>query len=186
MNPAPPGQRSTGRRGLAAGVGVVILAGYVGVTELGRSAASSQRRTAERAAAQRAAVRLSLDGSGDVALIRGTPGESTQAALVRVRLRNEGPDAVELLQARVDGTPRGLTGVVRPGGRSEVLLSWRVRCAEVGTLRGPRRLELQVRVPAGPVAVTLDLPPYDGRQGLGGTFHLAAVDVCDVLVSKEP
>jgi hypothetical protein len=164
---------------------VLVVMGYVVATEQDRATTRAHRRAAETAAAQRAAVRLSLLGAGDVAVRRGVPGVPTQDALVRVGLHNGGPESVDLQAATVDGTPRGLTGAVAAGATVDVLLAWQVRCAEVGTLGGPFRLELQARVPAGPVEVTLGLPAYNGRPGLGRTFHLAAVDACDVLVSKE-
>ena len=180
----PPPEPAAPRRLPRAAVAVVLilLAIYIAGTEHQRSATRAHRRELADAQAQRAAVRLSLQGPGQVALIQGIPGAVTQEALVEVALHNDGPDPVQLQLAQLDGTVRGLTGEVAAGATAAVQLGWRVRCAEVGTLRGPHRLELQVRVPAGPASVAIDLPAYDGATGLGATFHLAAVSVCDVLV----
>jgi hypothetical protein len=109
-----------------------------------------------------------------------------QDAFVEVGLRNDGPDRVELQAAQVDGETRALTGAVDAGATVQLVVGWRVRCAEVGSLRGPTLLRLQVRVPLGDAEARIALPAYDGAPGLGATFHLAAVQACDVLVNKEP
>jgi hypothetical protein len=181
----PPRAVSAVPRGLALATSVLLLTGYVALTELDRAGTRSQRAAAASAAAQRAAVRLSLASDGHVPAQHGVAGAPVQDAVVRVGVHNAGPQRVELRGAQVDGTTRALSGFLDAGATAEVLVAWRLRCAEVGTLAGPGRLDVEVGLAAGPVDVVLDLPAYDGAPGLGAAFHLAAVDVCDVLVDKK-
>ena len=139
---------------------------------------SRHRRDAREAAAVRLVVTAAVPVTG------GTPASPVQDALVRLTLRNDGPDAVRVLSQQLDGGgPRdpGPTGPVEPGASVLLDVRWRVLCAETGSQDGPRSLGLSVRPPHGPgrpVAIPLGAPLDITRRA----FHTAAVDACSVLL----
>ena len=185
----PPAPRWSRRTRWALGtVLILLLLGYVGFS---LHAASRRRAAAAAVAAAEAeadALRLVVTAAG-VAPQAGQPGEAVQDAQVVLTLRNDGPVTVRVLAATLDGTRREVTVQVPSKAAGDVPVTWRIRCAEVGSLPGPRILDLQVRGPAGPHEVHLRLPFVPRRHlppgDLAQQFHRAAVQVCDVLVPAK-
>jgi hypothetical protein len=140
----------------------------------------AQARSRQRAAAQ---LRLSLAGPGSAPAQVGVVDSAVQEARVQVDVRNDSPFAVHVFGSVLDGAVRRQATTAAPGTVVRLPVDWRIRCAEVGLQAGPRVLTLRVEGRDARRDVPLDLPPYDGRPGLGRTFHLAAVQVCDVLVT---
>lgn len=100
-----------------------------------------------------------------------------QDAVVDVTVHNSGRFGVLVLDQRLDrGGPvdRGPVRAVAGGTAVVLAARWQVRCAEVGTLFGPRSLDLTVR-PARGAARGLHLPL---RPAVRQAFRAAASDAC--------
>ena len=187
-----PEKGSPGRRRFLAGRGRLLLAVLlllaVGL-QAGRSVWLEHRR--EAVATEAAGLRLVLVEARATPVAVGVPGDPVQRAPVDLLLRNDSAFPVTVLGAGLDGTAPALPARrTDPGGQVVVPVRWRVLCAEVGELPGPRLLTLSVRATTGVARkVALRLPTYDdpvgGGAGTARTFHAAAVLVCGVLVPKE-
>ena len=159
LSAAPPRRRPSRR---------LVLA-LVALALLGLVTAQSVRavRTAELAG-----VRLVVTDARPVSA--ATVGGGVQDAVVAVTVRNDGGSAVRVLQQRLDGGGPSDPGPSLAAGTSTVLaVRWRVLCAEIGGLSGPRSLHLRVRTrtrAAGPVR----LPLGELRQ----SFRAAASGAC--------
>ena len=175
--PSPPPDTGGGSRRPA----VVLV---VGVAVLLAALAVRDARRTDRLAEARAAAGLRLDVVAARAVERrGVPAQSTQTGLVDVVLRNQAARPVRLAAVSVDGSADVTTGsgsVVRPGRSTTVRVGWRVECAEIGNVPGPRLLDLRVRLSSSAVYdVVVPLPgPVTDRA-----FHGAASTACDVLVA---
>ena len=161
------------RRRVLALVALALLV-PVGLSGVQRWQQASQDRAARELVREARSLHLSLVGwSAGPAPTLGTP---VVDATVRLAVRNDGPRPVRLLAGRLDGAPPQVAvgpAPVAPGTTAAVVASWRVLCAEVGTLDGPR-------------ALVLDVAPVDGRRhpvALGlrparDSFREAAVAAC--------
>ena len=104
-----------------------------------------------------AGVRLVLTDARPV----GAPpvGGGVQDAVLAVTVRNDGGSAVRIVEQRLDGGGRADSGRLIEASASAVLpVRWRVLCAQIGGLAGPRSLDLRVRTrtrAAGPVRLPL-------------------------------
>ena len=124
----------------------------------------------------------------DLALVRAVPApgagvrdqvpreDAVQEPVVVLPVRNAGEEPIRLVEQRLDGGgPVDRTGRSLGAGETTGLdVRWRVLCAEVGSLEGPRRLDLVVRPrrgPARPVSLALD-------DAARRRFRLAASDLC--------
>jgi hypothetical protein len=186
---APRRQWTGRRRAVLAGALAVLLLGYVGSSV---HATARRRAAASRAAAARAegaAVRLTVTGAATAPPQRGLAGQPVQDALVLLELRNSGRVDVRVVGTTLDGTPAAAAAVLPAGRTATVPVTWRIRCAEVGELPGPRILDVHVRARYTahqvrirlPFVPRLHLPP--GK--LATVFHRAAVAACDVLVPPK-
>jgi hypothetical protein len=171
--PRPPLSRQRLGLGVLVVVGLLLGSGIVGHVR------DAQVRSRQRTAAL---LQVSLSGQGAVPPQRGVPGALVQEAQVVVEVRNESPFAVRLLHSDLDGAERGQRAAAAPGDAMDVPLTWRIRCAEIGLQPGPHLLTLRVEGQGRQREVQLPLAPYDGHPGLARTFHLAALQACDVLV----
>ena len=103
---------------------------------------------------------------------------AVQDAVVELGVRNAGSYAVQLLDQQLDGggpVDRGPGAALRSDATAVLPVRWRVLCAEVGTLFGPRALDLTVRPRRGEqVSVSLRLPPTT-RQVFRTAASLACV-----------
>ena len=126
---------------------------------------------------------------------RPPPGSGGAVVEGRVDLvvANRGATPVRLLSARLDGAPPPAELDPRPlapAATTVVTARWRVRCAEVGSLPGPRMLLLRVAPVGGHEhEVRLDLRPASyGNGGLlsgdarspAQVFRLTASDTCSL------
>ena len=102
---------------------------------------------------------------------------AVQDAVVELGVRNAGSYAVQLLDQQLDGggpVDRVPGAALRAEATAVLPVRWRVLCAEVGSLFGPRALDLSVRSRRGEqVSVSLSLPPTT-RQ----VFRTAASRAC--------
>ena len=102
---------------------------------------------------------------------------AVQDAVVELGVRNAGSYAVQLMDQQLDGggpVDRGPNAALRAEATAVLPVRWRVLCAEVGSLFGPRALDLSVRPRRGEqVSVSLSLPPTT-RQ----VFRTAASRAC--------
>ena len=102
---------------------------------------------------------------------------AVQDVVVELGVRNAGSYAVQLLDQQLDGggpVDRVPGAALRADATSVLPVRWRVLCAEVGSLFGPRALDLTVRPRRGEqVSVSLSLPPTT-RQ----VFRTAASRAC--------
>ncbi len=129
--------------------------------------------TAELRSAQDVDLRIVSAAAG------ATPGATgdVQDAAVDLTVRNTGAFAVEVVDQRLDrGGPvdRVPAPALAAGATAVLALRWRVLCAEVGTLFGPRSLDLTVRPARGgarQVSVAL-------RPAVRQAFRTAASSAC--------
>lgn len=125
--------------------------------------------------ARDATVDLVLDGARTTSAATGAG--PVQEAVLELRVRNQGGSPVALLDQRLDGgglVDPGPAGPLTAGGAVLLAVRWRVLCAEVGTLFGPRALDLTAQPRrGGPRRVQLPLDPAT-RQA----FRSAASDAC--------
>lgn len=124
------------------------------------------------------------------------PVGPVQDGVVRLVVANEGAAPVRLVAGQLDGAPPAADVELRlvpPGDTTVVTARWRVLCAEIGTLAGPKTLVLRAAPVGGREHVLrLDLRPgsldsggssgRDGTEGDDGgpapTFRQAAVMAC--------
>jgi hypothetical protein len=173
-----PPRRPVSRRTVWAAILVVVLVlPGSGVLSEVRDA---QTRSRHRTAAQ---LRVSLAGSGSAPANVGVANSAVQEARVLVDVRNDSPFAVHVFASVLDGAVRRQATTAAAGTVLRLPVDWRIRCAEVGLQAGPRMLTLRVEARDAQRDLQIALPPYDGRPGLGRTFHLAAVQACQVLVT---
>ncbi len=180
-----------------------VVVGLVGLGLLAAAGSSvlTHLRLAERHRAARAAVAgdarevsaLHLSLLSWSARPQPRPGGAVVDGRVDLVVVNRGATPVRLLSARLDGAPPPAELDPRPlapAATTVVTARWRVRCAEVGSLPGPRMLLLRVAPVGGHEhEVRLDLRPAsygnggllsgDGR-GPAQLFRLAASDACVV------
>lgn len=127
------------------------------------------------ARAREATVDLALVGARPMAALFET--RAVQDAVVGVSVRNTGPTAVVVLDQRLDGggpADPGPAAALTVGATAVLAVRWRVLCAEVGTLFGPRTLDLTVRPRrGGGRVVSLPLPPP-----ARAAFRRAGSDAC--------
>lgn len=122
-------------------------------------------------AAEQRDLRLTV-GVG-VALAPGRPAPVVDA-VVSLVVRSSGTVPVRVVGEQVDGGPLQPTDGpgVAAGEARALTVRWRVRCAEVGQVRGPIALTLHVTAPHG--RHVLRFPLLAGAA----TFHAAAVAAC--------
>ena len=189
----------TSRAGPSRIIKVVIgLVGLGLLTEVGSSVVA-HLRLVERHRAARAAVAADAREASALHLsllawsARPQPrsGGAVVEGWVDLVVANRGAAPVHLLSGRLDGSPPpvGLDSrPLAPAGTTVVTARWRVLCAEIGSLPGPRALLLRVAAVGGHVhEVRLDLRPDcygnsgllsgDGR-GPAQVFRLTASDAC--------
>ena len=182
--PAGPPPEAPRRRGRAALVAVAcaVPASLV-VTDAVRDS-RAEERAARRAAvaAEAAALSLAVVDVRRAPGAAGEPGSLVQVAPVDVALRNDGPVDLTVLDVALDGDePAAAPGgtVLRSGAAVPLWVGWPVRCAEIGSVFDPQRLDLTVRGRTGArhrVEVRLDTVP-----GSAAAFRAAARRVCRVL-----
>lgn len=180
-----------------------VVVGLVGLGLFADAGSSvvAHLRLVERHRAARAAVAADAREASTLHLslvswsARPHPGSGGAVVEGQVDLvvANRGAAPVRLLSGRLDGSPppAGLDArPLAPAATAVVAARWRVRCAEVGSLPGPRMLLLRVAPVGGHEhEVRLDLRPAsygnggllsgDGR-GPAQLFRLAASDACSL------
>ena len=180
-----------------------VVVGLVGLGLFADAGSSvvAHLRLVERHRAARAAVAADAREASTLHLslvswsARPHPGSGGAVVEGQVDLvvANRGAAPVRLLSGRLDGSPppAGLDArPLAPAATAVVAARWRVRCAEVGSLPGPRMLLLRVAPVGGHEhEVRLDLRPAsygnggllsgDGR-GQAQLFRLAASDACSL------
>lgn len=146
--------------------GLVLLAVAVVVAVNLRAAHQRSQLTAEERD-------LHLTVGVGVALAPGRPAPVVDA-VVSLVVRAGGSVPVRVIGEQLDGGPLQVTdGPSVDAGQARALtVRWRVRCAEVGQVRGPQVLALHVTAPHGRHVVRLSL------TGGAATFHAAAVAAC--------
>lgn len=167
----PPVDRR--RRRLVALAVVVVVVTALAVTDL-----VGDRRQRERSA-EAAALRLAVTGAS--ATGTGTPSSQRQSVTVDLSVRNEGPSTVRVLAQRLDGGLPVDTGPavgLAPGATAVLPVRWRVLCSEIGSLGGPRSLDLVLRTSRGEVR-RVGVPLGDEPRGV---FRAAALEECEVLL----
>ncbi len=123
-------------------------------------------------------VHLRLGSAVAVGTAEGVPGSDVQTVQVNIDVVNTSGFGVRFVSNQVDGGTRALElpSQVAPGRSRRLLVQWPVRCAEIGAVRGPRALLVNVRGPRAGHVVTLSLLPLDEL------FHTMATDLCAVLL----
>jgi hypothetical protein len=146
--------------------GAVLLAVAVVVAVNARDAHQRSQLAAESKA-------LHLTVGVGTALPPGRPAPVVDA-VVSVVVHNGGRASVRLVSEQVDGGPvqRSDGPTVAADEARALAVRWRVRCAEVGQVRGPLVLALKVAAPRGEHVVRF--PLVAGAS----TFHAAAVAAC--------
>lgn len=174
----PPADGGRHRRLVRAALVVGLLAVVTGLAVADRV---RDDRRAQRAA-ETGSVRLAVTAA--VPTGAGRPGFARQDARLDLTVRNDGPSVVRVLEQRLDGgvpVDPGPATAVAAGATAVLAVRWRVLCAEVGSLYGPRSLDLVVRTRSGDVTRTrIPLGPPLGE--LRRAFRRAAADACEVLV----
>ena len=178
-----------------------VVIGLVGLGLLADAGASvlTHLRLVERHRAARAALAAEAREASALHLSlvawSARPQPRSGGAVIEGRVdlvvANRGAAPVRLLSGRLDGSPPpvGLDSrPLAPAGTTVVTARWRVLCAEIGSLPGPRALLLRVAPVGGREHdVRLDLRP--GSYGNGGllsgdgrgpaqVFRLTASDAC--------
>ena len=131
---------------------------------LGASTVRGQR-------AQEAARDRSAPAAVSLVLVGSAPGPVTddggdaRTAVLQVSLRNDGPDPVLASLLRLDGAPEqpGSASLWPPGEVRVLSVGWEVRCAEVGSVRGPGGLLVRGTVRAQPFRAEV---PLSGEPAL--------------------
>ena len=157
-----------------------VVVGLVGLGLLADAGSSvlAHLRLVERHRAARAAVAADAREASALHLSlvawsarpQPGPGGAVVEGRVDLVLANRGAAPVRLLSGRLDGSPPPVGLDFQPLAPAEttvVAARWRVLCAEIGSLPGPRVLLLRVAPVGGHVhEVRLDLRP--GSYGNGG------------------
>lgn len=180
---ARPARGPSGGRGASGALAGAVTAALLASVPLADGIRHGQdRREVAEASSLRVAVTAARVRPGVV----GVPGAPVQDGPVEVELRNDGPAPLRVLEVGLDGGAPFDTGPrqpVAPGERVSVVARWRVRCAEIGELGGPRALVLKVRARTGAVhLLRVPFPSYDDPTGPARTFRAAGVQACQVLV----
>ena len=171
-------------------LGLLADAGSSVLAHLRRAERQQAARAAVAAAAREAAaLRLTLVSWS--ARPQRRLGAAVVEAHVDLMVANAGATPVRLVSGRLDGSPPPAELDPRPlapAATAVVAARWRVRCAEVGSVPGPRTLLLRVAPVGGHEhEVRVDLRP--GNYGNGGlvsgagrgpsqVFRLSASDAC--------
>lgn len=123
-------------------------------------------------------VHLRLGSAVALSPAEGVPGAEVQTVQLSIDVANASAFGVGFVSNQVDGGTRALElpSRVAPGRSRRLLVQWPVRCAEIGAVRGPQTLLVNVRGPRAEHVVTLSLLP------LVELFHTTATDLCAVLL----